>query len=67
MQQSGGSHGRWGEDGDEQVTDLRDGQPDRVVAAGGMLRIGRPGGVRVGGEGGQEGQGQHGERDVPVP
>jgi hypothetical protein len=38
MQQSGGSHDRWGEDGDEQVTDLRDGQHDRVVAAGGMLQ-----------------------------
>ena len=47
VQQPGRGHGRWVEDGYEQVADLRDGQRDGIPAAGGM--------VRVGGEGGQEG------------
>jgi hypothetical protein len=32
-----------------------------------MVRIGGPVRCRAGGDGGQEGQGEHGERDVPVP
>ncbi|MBX7554115.1 hypothetical protein ABZX95_37610 [Streptomyces sp. NPDC004232] len=67
MQQLGRCHGWWVEDGGEQVADFRDGQRDRIAAAGEVVRIcGRFAG-RVGDEGGQEGQGEHGKRDVPVP
>jgi hypothetical protein len=45
------------EEGAEDAADLRDGQRDRVAAAGGLMRIGGPPGCRVGGDGGQEGQG----------
>ncbi len=67
VQQSGRGHGRWVEDSGEQVADLRDGQRDRIAAAGGVVRVGGPVRGRAGGDGSQESQGEHGERDVPVP
>ncbi|MFI9162480.1 hypothetical protein ACIGW6_33615 [Kitasatospora aureofaciens] len=51
----------------EQMTDLGDGQVDRVGAAGGAVRVGGPGRCRVGCEGGEEGEREHGKGDVPVP
>lgn len=65
MQQSGDSHGwRIGNEGEE-VADVRDGQGDRIVPAGGVVvRISATVGGRAGGDGGQECQGEH---DVPVP
>ncbi|GGV71430.1 hypothetical protein GCM10010277_83310 [Streptomyces longisporoflavus] len=49
------------------MSNLRDGQRDRIGAADRLVCVIGPFGGRVGGEGGQEGQSKHGEGDVPVP
>jgi hypothetical protein len=67
VQQSGRGRGWRGEDRGEQVADLGDGQGDRVAVLGRGVAAGGPGGGRVGGDGGQEGEGEHGEGDVAVP
>ncbi len=67
VQQPGYGHGPWLEDGDEQVTDRKDGESNRVTDAGGAVRIDGLAGGRVGCYGCQEGQDKHGQRDVPVP
>lgn len=48
--------------------DLRDGQMYRLTFSGGVVRFCWPVGCSAGdGDGGEEGQGEHGEGDVPVP
>lgn len=49
------------------MADLGDGQGDRIAVLSREVPASGSAGGRVGGDGGQEGQGEHGEGDVPVP